>query len=278
MTRVPVWLIAIFLVPPVFLAAPTGVAHDDAWQDESTCVTCHEAEIDEALASAVPEWRESIHAEHLVSCDACHGGDPRLEDGDESMSEEAGFLDNPSWTEMADYCGVCHEAIAETFTAGRFGRAILDGVRVATCATCHMQDGHRIVASVPEEIATSETCPGCPSVANPDRWIGFLREVRAADETLLASIDAVEAKGVELSDFRRAGREIHDAFAQVVHGFDDAGIHAARARAVGRYEALGEQVALLHREADGRRRLGIGLIAALGLLFAALLATRRKLP
>ena len=278
MIRALLWLLAICLVSPALQPAPMAVANDDAWQDESTCVTCHEAEIDEALAISVPEWRESIHAEHFVSCDACHGGDPRLEDGDESMSEEAGFLDNPSWTEMADYCGVCHEAIAEAFTAGRFGRAILAGVRVATCATCHMRDGHRTLASVPEEIVTSEACPGCPSVADPDRWIEFLRQVRVAEQALLANIDAVEAKGVELADFRRVTREIHEGFAQSVHAFDDADIDAVRAQAVGRYEGLGEQVALLHREADSRLRLGIGLIAALALLFAALLATLRKLP
>lgn len=278
MIGVLVRLIAIFVVALASLSAPLVLAVDDAWLDESTCVTCHEAEIDEALAISVPEWRESIHAEYLVSCDACHGGDPRLEDADESMSEEAGFLDNPSWTEMADYCGVCHEAIAESFTAGRFGSAILEGVRVATCATCHMRDGHRIVASIPAEIVTSETCPGCPSVADPDRCVGFLREVRAADETLVANIDVVEAKGIDLTDLRGAAREIHEAFARTVHAFDDAAIDAARAQAAGGYEALGDRVALLDREADSRRRFGAGMIAALTLLFVALLATLRKLP
>ncbi len=284
MTRAPGWLFAIVLtlpalllaLPAVLLALP-AVAQDEAWQDESTCVTCHEVEISEPLAIPVPEWRESVHAEHLVSCDACHGGDPRLEDGDESMSEKAGFLDDPSWTEMADYCGVCHEAIAESFTAGRFGRAILEGIRVATCATCHMQDGHRTLASVPEEIVTAETCPGCPSVADADRCIGMLRHVRAAGEALLASIGAVEAKGIELADFRRGTWQVHDAFARSVHEFDDEGIDAARALAVTQYAGLGEQVVLLPREADSRLRLGIGLIAALALLFAALITTLRNL-
>ena len=54
---------------------------------------------------------------------------------------------------------------------------------------------------------------------------------------------------------------------------------AERVRAVldGEAPSLAE-VALLHREADSRLRLGIGLMAALALLFAALLATFRRLP
>ena len=237
---------------------------------EGTCVTCHDAEIDESLAVPVAEWRESVHATHLVSCDACHGGDPRLEDGDESMSEEAGFLDNPSWTEMADYCGVCHEAIAESYEIGRLGRAISNGILVPTCATCHMRQGHRILASVPEEIVTRDVCPDCPGVTDPDRCVGILHDVRAEKALLVSRIAAVEAKGIELTDFRAGVAQVHEGFARSVHEFDDAGLDAARALAVTQYQGLGEQVAVFDREADSRRRLGFGMLAALALMFAAL--------
>jgi hypothetical protein len=240
------------------------------WDGESTCVTCHEVDVSDALSLPVPEWSESVHAAHEVSCDACHGGDPRLEDADASMSEEAGFLDNPSWTEMADYCGVCHEAIAASYQNGRFGRAVEEGVRAATCATCHMQDGHRILAAVPAEIVTRESCPGCPGVADPERCVRMLEEVRAERASLLAGIAGVEARGIELSDFRRGVGQVHDAFERAVHEFDDESLDAARALAVAQYRGLGEQVAALDREADGRRRLGVALLGGLALLFAAL--------
>jgi hypothetical protein len=255
------------LLAAVASAAAAASAEEDG---ESTCVTCHEVEISEPLAVPVPEWSESVHALHLVSCDACHGGDPRLEDADASMSEEAGFLENPSWTEMADYCGVCHEAIAASYAVGRFGRAIEQGVRAPTCETCHMQDGHRILAAVPGEIVTRETCPGCPSVADPERCAGILEDVRAERTSLLARIDGVEARGIELSDFRRGVAQVHGAFENAVHEFDDESLDAARSLAVAQYRGLGEQVAAFDREAASRQRLGVGLLAALALLFAAL--------
>jgi hypothetical protein len=270
MRRVP--LLPVFLLA---LAAPDASAQPVDWDGESTCVTCHEVEIDESLAVPVPEWRDSVHAEYLVSCDACHGGDPRLEDGDESMSEEAGFLDNPSWTEMADYCGVCHEGIAESYEVGRFGRAIHEGVRVATCATCHMQDGHRIVSASPEEIVTTTTCPGCPSVEDPNRCVGILREVRDQKDALLVRIATVERKGIELSDFRAGVAQVHDGFERAVHEFDDDGLDAARALAITQYRGLGEQVAVFDAEAESRMRLGFALLAALALMLAALWLTGR---
>jgi hypothetical protein len=264
----------LLLLLPLLFGAPE-LAAQGFDEGEGTCVTCHEAEVDEALALPVPEWRDSVHATHLVSCDACHGGDPRLEDGDESMSEEAGFLDTPSWTEMADHCGVCHEEIAASFTVGRFGRGIEAGVRVATCATCHMQQGHRIVAARPEEVRTAETCPGCPSVSDPDRCEELLRSASAIEAELRAAIASVESKGIELADFRVGVGRVHDTFMQAVHEFDDEGIDAARALAVTQYEGLREQVADLDQEADGRRRFGGGMLLALALLFCALYSSLR---
>ena len=247
----------------------------DGQDDEGTCVTCHEVEIDEALAVPVPEWRDSVHFVSWVSCDACHGGDPRIEDADESMSEAAGFMRLPSWTEMSEHCGACHEEVAAGFRGGRYGRAIEAGQRAATCATCHMQDGHRTLASRPEEIAT--TCAGCPSLADPDAAVALLVSVRAAERALGERIDDVESKGIELSDYRADLLQVRQAFARALHEFDDDGLDAARALAVTQYDGIGEQLGELDREADGRLRLGTLLLSALALLFAALWVTLRNL-
>ena len=74
---------AVTLFVLVFVSVVARADQGFTDEDESTCVSCHDAEPDVELAASVPEWRESVHAEALVSCDACHGGDARLEDGDE---------------------------------------------------------------------------------------------------------------------------------------------------------------------------------------------------
>jgi hypothetical protein len=63
---------------------------------------------------------------------------------------------------------------------------------------------------------------------------------------------------------------------RAVHEFDDEGLDAAQALAITQYDGLREQVAVLDREADGRRRLGVGMLAALALLFGALLVSLRN--
>jgi hypothetical protein len=266
-------LISVFSVA-VSLAPPTGGAQELG--DDSTCVTCHEVEPDEELAVPVPEWRESVHAKHFVSCDACHGGDPRVEDADESMSEEAGFLELPSWTEMADHCGACHEEIAETWTAGRFGRALAKG-RVATCTDCHMQDGHRIRDAAPEEMITRGSCPACPTTPDPEASLATILQVERAKDALVEGIDVVEQKGIDMTDFRLGAAQVHAAFARTVHEFADDSMRAAQALAVAQFTGLGEQVAALEVEADARRRLGVGLLGALALLFLALIGSLRNL-
>ena len=258
-------------------ASPAGGWPDGPPELESSCVSCHELEDDVELSRQVSEWRESVHAEHSVSCDACHGGDPRLADADDSMSDDAGFLDLPSWTELAAYCGVCHEEIAESYDRGPFGRAILRGTRVATCVTCHMQEGHRITTARPGQLLTTTSCPSCPSVGDPNGSVRILQRVREADAAVTQSVRAVEAKGIELTDFRRRLRGLRAEFGSAVHEFDADRLDAARSDALRQLQELALRVARLDREADRRRRLGIGLLAALALLLFALLGSLRNL-
>ena len=225
----------------------------------------------------VPEWRQSVHAEVEVSCDACHGGDPREEDADLSMSEQAGFLDGPAWTELADYCGVCHEAIAQSFDAGRFGRAMSRGQRVPTCATCHMANGHRILAAVPADLLTDERCPHCTAVEDPAGALETLARVREAELGVLALVAAVERKGIDLTDVRRESERVRDRWADAVHSFDRMRVIEGRSETMARLRDLATVADGFGREADDRRRFGLIALAALAVLLVALLRYRMLL-
>jgi hypothetical protein len=275
-----------------FLAAGAGAAPRDG-REESTCVSCHEAEeadqptrrtvelgaalrFEVAFATPVREWRESVHAEHDVSCDGCHGGDPHEPDEELSMSEEAGFLENPSWTEMAAFCGVCHEALAESFAAGRFGRLAGEGVRVATCDTCHMAEGHRIRAARPEELRlAAERCASCAPLEGADELVAELRDLREREARLLERAAAVEASGIELADVRAELLAMRAGIASALHGFEPEHQRAARAAALERYLTLDELTGRLARQARARRGYGQVLLAALSLLLCALWAAQR---
>ena len=251
------------------VALALGAAPSRADGSESTCVTCHEVDIDEVLALPVPEWRESVHAAHWVSCDACHGGDPRIEDADESMSEEAGFMDLPSWSEMAAHCGMCHEAIAESWQDGRYGLAVAAGQRPPTCATCHMQDGHRTVEAAPEQLAPAATCESCPALEDAPAFEEQLRAVRRDEARVAESIARVEGLGLAAGKLRAELGAAHERFQLAVHRFDDAALRTAVARESKLHAAIDARALALEETMRSRRRLGYALLGALALLSAA---------
>ncbi len=245
--------------------------------DDDTCVACHEVDIDAVLALPVPEWRESVHAASGVSCDACHGGDPRVEDADASMSPEAGFMDLPSWTEMTEHCGACHEGIAESYRQGRFGAALADGIRVATCASCHMQEGHRVQEAQPGQIVTSDSCPGCPALADPQAAVALLGSAREARGRVLERLAAVEDRGIELSDYRARLQVERARLARAVHGFDDGEIARAHAASQAKVDEIAQQVSAYEGQVDRRVRFGAALLAALAAVCVCLWLMLRSL-
>jgi hypothetical protein len=274
----------------LLLAGAAGCAAPEA--DESTCVSCHEREeadipqkasldpggvahVEFEFSRPTAEWRESVHAAAEVSCDACHGGDPHEPDEELSMSEEAGFLENPAWTEVADWCGVCHEGIAAAYARGAFGRAMREGTRVPTCVTCHMPAGHRITESQPDQILTASLCPQCLEIEDPRAALATLERVRAGGEAVLARVRAAERSGIELTDLVSALGWEQIRFGEAVHEFDPARLEAASAAFLAVHAEADAEALGFDREADARRRFGLVLLASLSLLCAALVALAR---
>jgi hypothetical protein len=269
--RARVW--AAELATALLAASAAGVGPAAA-EPESTCVTCHEVDIDASLARPVPEWRESVHAARLVSCDGCHGGDPRREDASGSMSPQAGFLPAPDSAQVADHCGICHDEIAESHVRGRFGVAIASGIRAPSCTTCHMQEGHRVRRASPEMLAAREACDGCPGVDDA-AVVARLAALDEAEQDLRARMAVVEARGVELSDFDRELDEARRRFATSLHAFDDGQTREAAGVAAGRLASLAARLTELEREVAVRLRLGFWLVGSLAVLLAALLVGLR---
>jgi hypothetical protein len=228
-----------------------------------------------AFSAPTLEWEDSIHALHEVSCDGCHGGDPHEPDQDLSMSEEAGFLENPSWMEMGEFCGVCHEGIAASYARGTFGQAMDEGVLVASCDVCHMSDGHRTLASQPEELLATDRCPSCLPVEDAHELVRSLAELRALRVAVANRVAKVEARGLELADVAVELVDLRTTVADVVHGFEPATIRRVGAEARDRYLALAATAEAAERQLTARRRSGLVLLGALALLFAALLGWDR---
>ena len=119
----------------------------------NVCVTCHGG-LPARLGMPVKLWQTSIHAEHGVSCNACHGGDPM--DAVNSMSPARGFRRVPIATEIPTICGGCHMGIAKYNAASPHGKAL--GRGGPTCVTCH--GSHGVIRATIDQI-NRKNCTPC---------------------------------------------------------------------------------------------------------------------
>jgi len=254
----------------VGLCASSPVRSEEAV--ESTCITCHSQEEDEALSAPVEEWRRSVHAEASVSCDSCHGGDPQQDDADLSMDEEAaGYVGSPGRKDVIAFCGNCHEQVAKGFLQSKMGRKSTEGAKVATCVTCHMTKGHAIAHPDPREILTETRCGKCHeggrAIALRDSLLHLDGLIRRADAYVVPIRGAIDTS--VLDEELRSARENA---VVIAHSYDLARIQAVSKGTAQRLDRLKSKAERLESDVASRRRAGVGVVT---FFLVACLATLR---
>lgn len=143
---------ALLLTAPATLQPPVAVA---AEQPETVCIQCH-ANLPGNLGAPVNLWRNSIHAENGISCNTCHGGDPK--NAADAMNRSRGFLGAPKEVEIPGFCGRCHPGVMKDYLASAHGRALGQGG--PTCVTCH---GSHPVLKASLNLINEKNCTTCHS-------------------------------------------------------------------------------------------------------------------
>ncbi len=120
---------------------------------DNSCVSCHLNEVDDDNTAMTEHFLKGIHARRGVSCSDCHGGNPKAEDEDEAMDEDAGFIGAPDREEIPKFCAKCHsdpnyirgfnpnlptDQYAKYMISGH-GKRLLksNDDKVAVCTSCH---------------------------------------------------------------------------------------------------------------------------------------------
>lgn len=114
----------------------------------NACLNCH------SDMEYLPEdfHEEDAHLSAGISCTGCHGGNDQLEDAEESMSAEYGFIGIPIKSDIPSMCGKCHSSIeimreyqpristdqVSQYYKSQHGIQLLQGDNnVASCVNCH---------------------------------------------------------------------------------------------------------------------------------------------
>lgn len=156
----------------LFPSAPPAGGQGGGRGGGNVCVGCHT----DRNPEIVKEWSESRHREVGVTCEGCHGGDPRSEE--RAMEKAAGFLGKLLPPQIPRACARCHsdpvrmrpynvrtDQYAQYLTSVH-GKQLKEknDPNVATCASCHGSHGIRVKTdprSTVYRTRVAETCAKC---------------------------------------------------------------------------------------------------------------------
>lgn len=182
--------IRLFVPALLVLAAhllPAAVRAEES--SEPVCIQCH-SKMPEKYSKPVTLWRGSIHAENGISCNGCHGGDPK--DAANAMNPARGFLGAPKEPAIPGFCGRCHVGVLKDYLASAHGRML--GRGGPTCVTCH---GNHQVVKASLELISEKNCSRCHSFERAKTIRGAMQET----ETMITAIDS------RITAYRKTGTD-----------------------------------------------------------------------
>jgi Cytochrome c3 len=146
---------------------------------DDTCISCHIEE--EEMPEGFNQY--DIHMQAGLSCAGCHGGDNTIDDEDEAMDEDNGFVGAPDREDIPALCGKCHSSIefmrdyqpriatdqVEQYYTSIHGEKFKQGdENVATCTSCHSSHGI-ISAKDPRSTVYALNVPGTCKSCHSDK-------------------------------------------------------------------------------------------------------------
>lgn len=170
----------LILILGIWLAAVPAqlAAQGQTSAPSSTCISCH-ANLPDNLHVAPEAFAEDIHATKGLSCDSCHGGDPKAEDQTVAMSRAHGFRGKPARREIPAFCARCHsdaalmrkfnpslrtDQLAQYLTSVHGKRLAAGDTKVAVCTDCHSVHDIRPASnpvSTVHPLNVANTCSRC---------------------------------------------------------------------------------------------------------------------
>ena len=193
---------------PASKAASAGAAAAPG-QPETVCIQCH-GSLDDRLAEPVKLWRTSVHAANGISCNACHGGDPK--DVSDAMNRARGFLGAPKETEVPAFCGRCHPGVMKDYLGSAHGMMLGQGG--PTCVTCH---GNHQVVKASLALINEKSCSRCHSFERARA----IRDAMQQTESTIVGIDSritgFQAEGVDTERLGKGLFAIRNRFHTLFH-------------------------------------------------------------
>jgi hypothetical protein len=229
--------------------------------EEIVCITCHSA-MPGKYGEPVKLWKSSIHAENNITCQGCHGGDPK--DAANAMKKERGFLGAPKYNDVPAFCGRCHVGVLKDYLASGHGRALATGG--PNCVICH---GNHQIIKASLELINEKSCSRCHSYERAKLIRGAMQGTEGVIVALDARIAGYKAVGTDTDRLEKELFSQRNRFHSLFHNVDVTRVTAESAQIQAELKKL--DMTLKGFDEQGRRRKIAGAIAVSGALLAALL-------
>ncbi len=173
----------------------------------SCSLECHEDLIRKKASDNFQQWSESIHSQYFVTCDQCHGGNPKANTKADAHSTKKNITDPGSpiyFKNIPETCGKCHTEELDNFKNTMHYQRLQAETKAPSCINCHQPHSFKVLKA-------SELTPLCsvchnqidqPSTANvpKDAKLALEKadELRDTIQTTRKSISDAKAKGIDV--------------------------------------------------------------------------------
>ena len=225
---------------------------------EPVCIQCH-SKMPEKFSKPVKLWQGSIHAETGISCNGCHGGDPK--DAANAMSPARGFLGAPKEPAIPAFCGRCHVGVMKDYLASAHGRML--GKGGPTCVTCH--SNHQVVkASL--ELINEKNCSRCHTFERAK----IIRAAMQETETTIVAIDgritAYKLTGTDTEKLEKDLFAVRNSFHTLFHNVNVELVKKESARIQAELKKIESALVALDTSHQKRKVAGAAAVALMLLL------------
>ena len=242
--------------------------------ERNVCIDCHDSDLMKDEYKAIPvEWRKSWHYQNGVSCQDCHGGDPK--DAARSMLPESGFVGVPKPKEVPQFCGKCHLGIMESYLESGHGKAFMATGRGPNCLTCH-GSGHKIQkANI--EIINKKLCGVCHSYDRAETIKASLILTEQKINGIDAGLKTLKTGLISTQDEEKVLFQTQAEFRTLFHTVDVNLVKDRTAEFTKKLAAINEQVQRGFKELEFRQDFSVFLMLIfVGLGITTFLLSRRQ--
>lgn len=241
--------------------------------ERNVCLECHSSDMMKPAYREIPWlWKQSWHYQNDVSCQDCHGGDPK--DAELAMSPKRGFVGVPKPQDVPEFCGKCHVGILEHYLESGHGRALKRDGSGPNCVTCH--DSHA-VQKASLDIINERRCTRCHSYERARLMKAALFQTEIDMRKVENDIKGLKQRGVYTDEYDKKFFQVQAGFRTLFHSVDVDQVRTSSGEFQKSLAGINAELGRVYAELDFRKTYStVIMLVFLGMAAALLTLLKTK--